>query len=647
MDDTGKVLEEFFQSLRVAILNSSIYFSEHPVFLKSLKELVSRLNSIFNIISPLKIGITPNSLIVGDNIFEKTAAYLELADFFHQRKIKSIEFKKGIDLKELAFFLVQLNMPSKDIIDKGGLGNILKRENLRCVCVESLDYSMFLKDEGQECKDIWICLFKEVTEKGDAREINDFVSNFETIIKKYHIEDFLENEDLKKNIYNFLAYLKREREDEFRKCSKQLLKFVLKNKDIKDNKRINELKMFFNILNDGDLSDTLWDEILTDENFNSFGFQLFSQFIDNNKHKNIADSLADRIKKEKIISPHTKGKIKDLFSVSLSPVILEIYKKTLDTIIEKADYKNGIIFDQKLLEENFYSTLLNLLAIETKAERISAIVEKILTNWSPMSKHYEPRDVINLFTILKKKVSDYPFLSPDINKIIGKITELVENMVVNGKYVTELDAIINFLDESVLGMDFYLNLFFNEKKLNPRTLQLFFKFYHNNPGLFYENIKANIADASFIKDAVSVLKEIKSHCSIDVLKYIFFLSNNFIKKEVLIAAGELFSHDIQDEEFLLAILMKENFFFKKKVLQIVNKNDELKKKAAEILLSVSGFWVSRNKLLEENINLIKIFKLREAQEYLVKISKLKFFWNWAVRTQAREILDEWVKGSSK
>ncbi|MCM8801546.1 MAG: hypothetical protein NC912_06070, partial [Candidatus Omnitrophica bacterium] len=49
----------------------------------------------------------------------------------------------------------------------------------------------------------------------------------------------------------------------------------------------------------------------------------------------------------------------------------------------------------------------------------------------------------------------------------------------------------------------------------------------------------------------------------------------------------------------------------------------------------------RNKIILQNLEIIEELRLIEAIDYIVSLSKRRFFWNRNVRNKAKEILRNW------
>ncbi|TAN59145.1 hypothetical protein EPN16_07825, partial [bacterium] len=217
-----EALQDFLKSLKISLNNSSIYFHNHPIFVKSAQDLKEKISRLFNFINPIKIGISASSLFMNDKELGKAVIYEEIARFFHFRKVKSIEIRDTLLEAELTYFLAQAALPPREILKSGGLERVLEAENVDSIAIESLDYSQILQAQGAEYKDIWVYLFKDVVDKQDEQKINELADNFAAVLGKFKLEDLLDDEELRQNLLNFLSYIKRNAPDKFLTCAKEL-----------------------------------------------------------------------------------------------------------------------------------------------------------------------------------------------------------------------------------------------------------------------------------------------------------------------------------------------------------------------------------------------------------------------------------------
>jgi len=375
-----EALNNFLNGLRITLHNTSAYHSQHPYFRKSASDFKQRIDVVFNFLNPIKIKITPNSLFIDDRYWEKSMLYVELAQVFHLRKIKSIEFVEGLTVEELMNFFSSVSGPSREIFRQGGIINILNREKHPHIFVEELDYSELLRDEGEESKDIWVYLLGDALEKEDFHKLNNFADNFEKIIGKFKAKDLYENDELRLNSHNFMTYLKNINEDRFKSCTKALLKLFLRDKNIVPEEKLEKIRMFFKDLNKDDFAEILWEEITKNEEFNYLSFKTFIHLVEKGVHDDIAPALENKIKNTDFVktNPKIRKKIKELFSVSEISFISPLYRKALYWLAEDNLLENRLVFDRELAQINYRFLLLNLLLEEQDKERLGLISRQLL-----------------------------------------------------------------------------------------------------------------------------------------------------------------------------------------------------------------------------------------------------------------------------
>jgi len=635
--DKEEALKDFFKGLKVSLKNASLYFTKHPIFLKSLEEVKEKLDILFNYSSPIRINFTPNSLLIEGEYYEGDKLFKELAEIFHTRKVKSLEIKKGITIDELAAFLTKAQLPPRDILKKGGLGRLLEQEEISHLSVEELDYSPLLKGGGEEVEDVWVHLFQEAIEDEDYQRISEFVENFENIIGKFEIKDFLENKELQENIAKFLTYLKDRDKAKLRKCLKDLLKTLVRNKEAFAEANIEKLKVFFADKDEDDVAYALMAEIVTDEQFDSMSFNIFSLLLEKDKHKGVAVSLADIFReRDSAITPEIRKKIKELLSGASSPEVSEIYRKTLSSFLKDISLEGEFAFDRDLLHRNYRFILLGLISTAAKKEQLSSILERISEDWETITKHRDfeyLRELLNFLEERKEELSSDPYFE----KLDRQISLFIENAMFDERLSSDMEYFIGILKESPSGYEVYLDKIFNENKTSPHILRLFFKFFPGQIHLFQEGLKKTSLNPAFMHRIIESLKTIDTSSSLNSLKHIFSFGSPSVRVKALKAMQHL---SMIDENFLYSILKEGDWSFKKEALLILKKEENTEKRAAEILLSIPSLFGMKNKILEENIRIIEEVGLREARDHLLRLSKKKFFWNKNLRKEARRALSK-------
>jgi hypothetical protein len=383
-------IKAFFKALKISLKSYSIYNKIHPSYKKSIKKLKSELDRLFHFFDrSIQIGFTPNSIYLENEILKGENLYVDVAKMFHLRKIKSLEIKPAVTTDELELFLSKVFMPRKSIFQKGGIKKILEKEKLSNVSVTELDYSQLLKGEGEEIKDIWTYLLKEVHDEKNESKMEYLAENSERMYDKIDAGEVLSDEELQQSFESFFNYLNREKKDKYISFSKKLMKSAVTNKQISSKEKLEKLKPLLTDLSEKDLASTLWEEITTNDEFDQVNFSIFSKLIEKEKHSKIAESLLDVFNKSKVDKQNkkTKEKIRELLSGTSSPLISNVYRRTLQSLLKGISEKQEkIVFDTAHLQKNYYLILLNMLEKEKAKKECSEILNQILKEWKNILK---------------------------------------------------------------------------------------------------------------------------------------------------------------------------------------------------------------------------------------------------------------------
>ena len=642
-----EALQDFLASLKTSLNNAAVYFKDHPVFLKSAEDLKAKADSLLVFLSPIKIGISPNSLFIDGKNWEKSGLSKELASFFHFRKVETIEIKSGVSFKELIFFISRVSLAPKEILKAGGIEAILGKENMPFILAKGLDYSRLLGIQGKEYKDIWTHMFQEAAEKGTPQDIFGLADNFGKIIEKFKVNDLLENEDLRKNIYNFLNYLKDEAKDKFNTCSKDIAKLILRDKAIAKIDKLEKLRVFFKDLSGDEVSDILWEAAASDKDFDALSFELLSSLLDKNQHERAALSLADKIKTKNPpeVNPQAVKRLKDLFFAAKDQAHYGPYRKNLEflfknTFFEEAGSRG---LDLESTRASYQFLILNSLIGEKNKTKLSLLKDLVKEELDSVIKNKDTEFLRHFLEICERRKKESGFTGI-FEAVKNDALLSIENTIFQVSDSGEFEGFLNLLNRSFLGAENYLNKIFNENIINSRALKMYFKFFPDKQDIFYNNLKIKSSDAEFLRNLIESVKKINSDLSLEIFKNIFSFSHSLIKLEILRAMREL---SARDENFLFSILKEENVFLRKEALGVLAREEEAKFKALKLLLDMPGFWGRKNKILEENINIVVEEGLVEpARDFLLALSRRGFFWNKKVREKAKAALESLFGGQA-
>ena len=637
MVEKNETYDDFLKSFRIALTNTSVYFQEHPLFVKSVDNLRKNIGELLLSISPLRIGITSDSLLFGREYLKGVRLYEEVATFFHHRKVKLVIFKEGVSNEELISFLVSANLSPKDILLKDGLNNILKEANLKSIVVEDLDYSQLLKDEGEEYGDIWLFLLRKSLRQGDSDRIDALANDFKKVMKKLRIEELVENKEVKKSISELLTYLKGKNADKLSQCSKELTKSVLKNGNQLNEGQIQEFKDLLKDIDIKDISSAVLEQLQDGEKGDSLSINLFSKFMDRDKREGVAVFLTKKLETEEQLKkdPKVVSGIKELISSpDFASHETKIYYDNLSAILENITLGNGLHFNRDHVVENYRLILLDLFILEVSSKRLELVMTVLLRE---LEEALEANGLKYLESFKKavdkkRETLDSKSIFAGVNK---RISVFAEKAIFNENYTLDLGFLVDMVDSSTMKVNFYLDKIFKEGKVKPHILKLFFKLFPDQLPLFCADLDKRTYNFRFVEELMKSLTMIKPALSLEVLKHIFSSANNFIKIKVLEKMEEL---RIGDEGFLLSIIDNRDFLQRKQTLSLLVRNPSSRPKVAQMLLAIPNHFGLKSRVIKENLKLVGEIPFPEAKAYLIALSKYRFFWNRKIRIKAKEIL---------
>jgi hypothetical protein len=634
-----EALQDFLKVFRVSLNYILLYSSQHTSFLKSIQELKIKTDALLNLLNPIEIGITPDSLIIDGTSYNKGLMYKELSKMFHGRKIKNIRIEKAVTTEELVILLEKISLPPKIILQSGGVSRILSQYPKAHFNVEDLDYSQLLKGEGEQVKDVWSYLLKNALETSNSQKLEQYAGNFESIIGNFSGKDMVEDEELRGSFHKLLMVIKNNDKGKYRKSVNAVIKKVVQEKRIMP-ADLDKFKMFFKDTGETELADILWEEIATDKNFDSYNFGIFANLVDKEKHRGIAAFLNKKIEGSGA-DPHIAEKIKSLFTLSQDKAFIsEIYRNALTSSLREMYSQLGpkMSFDREQMAVNYRYILLNLLDIESDSVRLSVIIERFLSDWDDIAKAKNTEYLRHLWEVIEKRKKDKTPPVEQLKELDRALSQTIEGMLWSKDVPEDLEYFVGKLNSSFVGPLVYLSKIFSENIVNPWILKLFLRLFPEHLKNFYGNLENRRSDLEFISTIVESLKTVDAPETLEVLKYIFSVSNDLIKIEVLKAMSELHRYD---KGFLFSLLKESNYFLKKEALQILILDPEGRKIAMDLLFVIPSPWGRNNGRLIENIVIADESNLRLSQPYIEALSKRPFFWNSALRKKAKQLLEKW------
>ena len=635
-----EALKDFVAGFRIAVYNGSAYSRTHPLYLKSLLNFKEKIDVLFNFLDSVKVNFTPRSLFIDGIAWDKLSSYIELGQLFHQRKIEGVEIKRGVTLEELTDFVNEVSKPKKEILRAGGIRDILRKKGVLHILVDELNYAQLLEGKGEEALDIWVYKFRDASKKQDAARIKELSDNFGGIIGKFKAQSLLEDKELSQEICNFLNYLRDNQKEAFTRCSSDMFEWLLKYKGLLRDENIDKVKPFFVNLNEEDLANLLWNQILSNANFDTLSFKLFSQITGEVKHGKISSTLESKTAQKMLLKEHPEAvmRIQALLFAPGNEIVPDVYRNTLSSMLEGISFEKEFFFDHNFLNTCYHFVLAELLNKEKNEEPLSLIAKTISQEWSGIvgSMNFEYlKQLLEIVRLIKKENPSFAFIFEELDK---KISEYIESIVWEEDNRPELKYFVDYLEKPFFKSDFYLAKIFEEKKAGPYGLGLFLRFFPDTLPFFYQCLEQGKIDIEFTAKIIESLKILNSPMALEILKNIFLFANEFEKIQVLRAMGGLSEIDA---EFLFSILSKGDFALKEEALTVLAKDEGRKKEAIKMLLSIPNFFGTKNELMMENIMIIENVRLKEASSYLVSFSKKRFFWNRDIKDKAMQVLKKW------
>jgi len=636
---TDEALLRFFQSLRLAFKNAVMYKVDHPAFIHCVEDLKGRVEDAFALISPLSVGFTPRSLFADGRFWEGEKTFRELGMLFHLRKIKSLEIRPGVTIDELMRFSTKVTLPLSDFVKLGGAGEILKKEKILHVSVEELDYKELLKGTGEEIKDIWPYLLQEAVDENDPEKIIEMAESFDRVADQLNTAELVVDENMNRNFSRFFSYLKENDSTKYRSCAKNLIKSFVTDKNVNLHSKLDNLKLLITDLREEDLASTLWEEIISDESFDSLSFSIFSKLLETDRHKQVSASLQQLFQTDNPLNrrPEVEEKVKALLSGTSGRFISEIYRRTLSSLLKDIHFDKKIVFDHEQLAVNYRYILLNVLARETDVGRMAAVTERLLRMWDEIVGCADFEFLSSLQEVLLSKRAAFP-KDPALLNVNDALSECVERAVLDEGVSPTFDQLISGLSESRFGLDVYLQKIFSENRITPFILRAYYRFFKERMDALTSRLEEKRQDRSFLDRIIMASKTIDSLLSQTILEAVYGVGDESVRGEALKAMGCLSEID---KDFLFPILRSPRTSLKSEALVILTGRDATRKRALDLFLRFQSPYGILNKRLRAHIQIVESRELRQAAGHLERLSRRKAWWNRSVRREARRVLEKW------
>jgi hypothetical protein len=175
MSQEKNLVEQLLKSLRMTLVNIKIYPINSPLVEKQINDLFSILKQILQEETMLTISEVDNKIFVNDKEYiakdpTSIANLAPITQFFLQSGIKSITFKKEIDIQELKTILLALSVKKPKVSTKEFINQIIKEKNIKNVAIDEVEYISITKSD-QSVKSILNIISQPVSDLSELVNI--------------------------------------------------------------------------------------------------------------------------------------------------------------------------------------------------------------------------------------------------------------------------------------------------------------------------------------------------------------------------------------------------------------------------------------------------------------------------------------------
>lgn len=642
--DKDEALKEFLKALRVAFKTVIIYQPGHTSVVYAVDELKRKIDALLECLNPIKIGFTQQSLHIDDRFLENDKLSQDIAVTFHQRKVKSLEIRQGVDVDELMAFIGTFCLSLKEIAHRGGFKNILGEEDILNVVIEELDYSQLLKGEGEELKDVWSYLLHDALEDEDGEKLDELADNFDRVIFKLNPDEIIQVDQLRENFTRFFSNLREHSEVKYSKCAKDLVRAVIRDKTLSSEAHLERLRSMVAGLPEKELAALLHEEILSNDQFDALGFSLFSRLTGGDQDNKISSHLGQLFQKDLAKGTITKNKdkIKRLLFGPETTLISENYRKALGLLLEGVVYEKKRGFDPRLLFKSYRFLLLNLLDKAYQKEAAADLLGLIYKEWKNIIGENDLDYLRGLLETLHKREQSLSG-QPLTLKIEELIAQHVEWTILTGGQMPVLDYFINRFQAGRLEVNLYFQTIFTSQAITPYVLSAFFKFHPDSMLYFNINLQKHASDSKFLGRLIENLQGVDSPLTLAALKSIFGSGNPEIKIQALRAMRNLPRYD---RKFLFRLLRQGDLLLKEEALAVLVGFDALRTRALAKFLAIPSVFGLNNRTLLAHLGIVKELRLTQARSLVESLGQRRFVWNKKLREEAQRLLEDWDAGKN-
>jgi hypothetical protein len=477
------LLDTVVKDFRIALKNSMLYVSDHPICTFSIRNFVVSLEKWFTTNPRLELGVSPNHLFYnGESIKEKDDGYNELARFLHLRGMLSLSISNGVDESEIRNFLGLVKQDRKSVQKSGGI-----RKNLpegKHIQIKEIDYSSLMSSAREQSSSeegkVWQFLFNvaEESKTGDLPPSKvEFLVDFfkdtkqsaKTLNKVYQdatnqLQDENATENIRAAIAQICQYLEKHTTADAKDLRVKLMNVIsqlhpdlihiLFEQTVQGDENFDLVESITKDFSEDYIAEFIESLITTENNFNENLLKVFDKLAPGpSKANNVVSLVAERLFRKRIINPDTLSQLQmsimEIFKKHPeSDFMNQIYKITVDAVMNKK--VDTLVYMAKLsplinkfvqsMEEGQLKTekiwlLLNILWLENNPEEFSKFTDKLV---SVMPDLLDSRDMVRIREIvefftekIRPEQKEDTQLNAHIRDALGKITnrKTIDNII--------------------------------------------------------------------------------------------------------------------------------------------------------------------------------------------------------------------------
>ena len=623
-------IDEFLRSLKSALVNASVYFSNHPIFLRSLEDLQKKIAVLVGPAGKISLLFSPEEISLNDQPLEMNRFNRETADFFHRRKVLRLDINSAVGKEELSGFLALMasRSPSQVQAATESFAVAMAKVGIKNIVVQDLDYGSVLKAQdgtGLNRETDWDDIVAAIN--GGATDISGFADDLLAMIPDLKMTELVKNEKLIASISKFIEHMKQKRDPRFAACLDKLLLVSTAGLKAIGSQDMDNVKKLFETVDIEDISAVIVDRLLGEAG-DQLRFDDVSRVVGPQRSKDLAQAIAAGANSLYGGQAGLDQRLKDLFMVSSDPVIIEVYR---DLLLKSSGSGScaGHGLDWVTLSANYRYILLNLLVVQDTVDT-TPIWEKLLVACEEAikEKDWAYAAVVKEALRVVQAGGWEPGFSHSLTR---RINELAEESALGGDPSDCLALLVSDINMASRPWPEYADAVFVRNLATPAFLRLFFKFIPQKKDDFLERLKPRKDDIRFLVTMMQGLKSLPGEVSAPLYCQVYGFCGNFIKVEILRllkGCGE------PADKLFEEAAASGDAFLKREVLQLAD-SPSVRENLAKIM-----FAASDRQVLLENITISRENRFLEARPYLEALSHRKFFWNSIVRQAAQQALEK-------